>query len=93
MASDACQGKAGRRASGEAVSVLVSDEATRPRQRTRDAGQDLLKQVLARDNLQRAWKRVKANRGAAGVDGLDIASTGAWLKTAWPELEGVKRTV
>lgn len=73
------------------MSVLVSDEATRPRQRTRDAGQDLLKQVLARDNLQRAWKRVKANRGAAGVDRLDIASTGAWLKTAWPELRGQLR--
>lgn len=68
------------------MSVPISDEATCPRQRHRDAGPDLLKQVLARDNLQRAWKRVKANRGAAGVDGLDIASTGAWLKTAWPEL-------
>lgn len=72
--------------SGEAVSVPVSDEATRPRGRPRDAGQDLLGRVLARDNLQRAWKRVKANRGAAGADGLDIASTGAQLKTAWPAI-------
>ncbi len=68
------------------MSVSVSDEATRPRGRPRDAGQDLLRRVLARDNLQRAWKRVKANRGAAGVDGLDIASTGAHLKAAWPDI-------
>jgi RNA-directed DNA polymerase len=33
--------------------------------------------------MQRAWKRVKANKGAAGVDGLDIAQTGQHLKHAW----------
>jgi group II intron reverse transcriptase/maturase len=41
-------------------------------------------QALARENMQRAWKRVKANKGAAGVDGLDIAQTGQRLKHAWP---------
>lgn len=86
MASDACSGKADRRDSGEAVNTPVSDEATRPRPPARDTKQDLLERVLARDNLQRAWKRVKANRGAAGVDGLDIARTGAHLKTAWPTI-------
>jgi RNA-directed DNA polymerase len=29
---------------------------------------------------------VKANKGAAGVDGLDIAQTGAHLKHAWPTI-------
>ena len=33
--------------------------------------------------MQRAWKRVKANKGAAGVDGLSIAETGQHLKHAW----------
>ncbi len=36
--------------------------------------------------MQRAWKRVKANKGAAGADGLDIAQTGAHLKHAWPTI-------
>jgi RNA-directed DNA polymerase len=43
-------------------------------------------QALARENMQRAWKRVKANKGAAGVDGLDIARTGQYLKRAWPTI-------
>ena len=29
----------------------------------------LLEQILASENLQQAWKRVKQNKGAAGVDG------------------------
>jgi len=42
--------------------------------------------ALARQNLQRAWKRVKANKGAAGVDGLDIEQTGQLLRTKWPDI-------
>ena len=37
--------------------------------------------------MQRAWKRVKANKGVAGVDGLDIAQTGQHLKHAWPSIK------
>ncbi len=29
---------------------------------------------------------MKANKGAAGVDGLDIAQTAALLRTAWPAI-------
>ena len=36
--------------------------------------------------MQRAWKRVKANKGSAGVDGLDIAQTAEHLRWVWPEL-------
>jgi RNA-directed DNA polymerase len=34
--------------------------------------QNLFEQILQRDNLQAAWKRVRANKGAAGVDSMTI---------------------
>lgn len=69
---------------GEAVPDLDSDEAHHPRHDTKNTGSALLLAALTRENLQRAWKRVKANKGAAGVDGLDIVQTTAHLRTAWP---------
>lgn len=75
---------AGRR--GEASSKAASDETRPTRQEPEDAGRGLLAQALARENMQRAWKRVKANKGAAGVDGLDIVQTKEHLKHAWPDI-------
>lgn len=71
---------------GEALSQTISDETVLPRQDPEGAGRGLLTQVIARENMARAWKRVKANKGAAGVDGLGIAETGTHLKQAWPDI-------
>jgi len=32
----------------------------------------LLERILSRENMQQAWKRVKANKGAPGVDKISI---------------------
>jgi len=49
----------------EAGSDVVSDEARPTRRETVNAGPGLLAQVLVRESMQRAWKRVKANKGAS----------------------------
>nr|WP_299244921.1 group II intron reverse transcriptase/maturase [uncultured Halomonas sp.] len=41
---------------------------------------DLLDAVLQRANLQQAWKQVRANKGAAGVDGMTIDEFPVWVK-------------
>jgi RNA-directed DNA polymerase len=35
--------------------------------------QTLLKQILDKDNMERAWKRVRANKGAPGIDKMTVA--------------------
>ena len=71
---------------GEALSAPVSDEARRPRPEAEDTGPGLLQAVLARENMQQAWKRVRANKGAAGIDGLSIEETAERLRTGWPAI-------
>jgi RNA-directed DNA polymerase len=71
---------------GEALSSPVSDEALCPRHEPEDTGPGLLSAVLARENMQQAWKRVRSNKGAAGVDGLGIDETAERLRTEWPSV-------
>lgn len=72
---------------GEAHAEAARDEA-RPafQQQTGLGREDLLWQALSRENMAAAWKRVKANKGSAGVDGLTIEQTPEFLKSHWPRI-------
>ena len=48
--------------------------------------QPLLEQVIESENMKLAWRQVKRNDGAAGVDGRNIEETTEYLRQNWPEL-------
>lgn len=47
----------------------------------------LLEAIVARDNLQRAWRRVKANKGAAGIEAISVTDFPAWAHQHWPTIK------
>jgi len=42
-----------------------------------------MEEVLTRENMSRAFKRVKENKGAAGVDGMAVEELESYLKAEW----------
>ena len=46
----------------------------------------LMEEVLRRENLFSALKRVKANKGAPGVDGMSVDELPEYLREAWPAI-------
>lgn len=47
----------------------------------------LMEMVLKRGNTIMAFKRVRANKGAAGVDGMTTGQLGKYLGRHWPKIE------
>ncbi|MGG1618864.1 group II intron reverse transcriptase/maturase [Paenibacillus sp. NRS-1782] len=52
----------------------------------RDGANDLLEAILDRDNLNRAYKQVKRNHGAPGIDGMTVEAALPWLRENRDEL-------
>jgi RNA-directed DNA polymerase len=46
----------------------------------------LMEEVCARDNLKEALRRVQANKGAAGVDGMTVDAFPDHLRQHWPAI-------
>lgn len=50
-------------------------------------GDNLFEQMLDPENMRSAWKQVRANKGAAGVDKLSIAGFPEWAKENWERIK------
>jgi RNA-directed DNA polymerase len=46
----------------------------------------LMEKVCERENLVRAWQRVRGNKGAPGVDGMTIDDAKSYLREHWPDI-------
>src|ERR1700693_1235607 len=75
-AGEACE--AGR---GEAESLPVVHELESPASTNR-----LMEEVCERENLKAALRRVKSNKGSAGVDGMTVGGITDYLKQHWPAI-------
>ena len=47
----------------------------------------LLEKILSRDNMNFAYKKVKANRGAGGVDGVEMDELYDYIKENWESIK------
>ena len=52
---------------------------------------DLMERVLDGENVRRAWKRVKANQGCPGIDGMHIEDFAAFARSNWPAIRQALR--
>ena len=47
----------------------------------------LMEQVVSRENMMAAYRRVVANKGAAGVDGMTVEELKPYCKEHWPRIK------
>jgi len=73
---------------GTGPAALEEWQATTALNRERALTGNLMERVCERGNLNRAYKRVKANGGAPGIDGMTVGELYGWLKEHKEELVG-----
>ena len=74
---------------GEARSAGVEGteaRAANPEHESQAACGPSMEAILERDNLRKALARVKANKGAAGIDRMTIEDLAPYLKEHWPRI-------
>jgi len=55
--------------------------------RTGTLAHGLMEAIVDADNMRRALKRVRANKGSPGVDGMTVQQLPEFLSTHWPRLK------
>jgi hypothetical protein len=48
--------------------------------------EQLMEEVCERENCWQAYKRIKANKGSPGIDGMKVGELSGYLKQHWPTM-------
>ncbi len=65
----------------------VGECARKQRKERRQVVSQLMEQILCRDNMMLAYKKVKANKGASGIDGIEVDEVKDYLKENWRDIK------
>src|SRR5271167_3978981 len=74
---------------GEALDAEAEDAEplmAKPAPESPALAEQLMEEVCDRGNLERAWKRVRSNKGSPGVDGMTIDAAKDYLREHWPNI-------
>ena len=74
---------------GEALDAEAEDAEplmAKPAPESPALAEQLMEEVCDRENLERAWKRVRSNKGSPGVDGMTIDAAKDYLREHWPNI-------
>jgi RNA-directed DNA polymerase len=66
--------------------VDCASSLTAKRDNSSQKTQDLMEAVVERENMFKALRRVKANKGSAGIDGIPVEALEANLRQHWPRI-------
>ena len=83
-------GPVGERSAGgfrQEATLREASEATSGRGSKQVLNEDLMENILERDNCRQAYQQVKANEGAAGVDGMTVESFADHARKHWPVIK------
>jgi RNA-directed DNA polymerase len=74
---------------GEALATEVKraePPTAKPALESPASTEQLMEEVCDRENLTRAWKRVRGNKGSPGADGMTVDDAKDYLREHWPSI-------
>ena len=98
MSEEDVDEKAGKPERSRKVGGGTAEDTTPARQalaargdKAKAEARSLIEEVLRRENVQKAYRRVVANGGAPGVDGMRVDELMAYCRKHWPRIrEGIR---
>ncbi|MCA9195382.1 MAG: hypothetical protein KDB03_26605, partial [Planctomycetales bacterium] len=68
------------------LSVDQSESADTKKTALSDTTEFLMEKIVDTRNVEKAWRKVKANKGAPGPDGITLDEFPQWFRAEWPTI-------